>query len=222
MQRETEDKSDESAAYLHLTQPVVCFRCLLAASEWCHFGQIGGFKVQFANSSSRFIGMLLSDRQIPLTEEVDYEEFRAGITTVIASSLRISGSKVHVTTESELQEQNSGSGKEWRPNGDTGARIIAVHIWGGGHLHGIQFEIENGKRSPKWGKPGGDPSISLRIGAVREDGSSGHDFEGKLVHGEEKGESIEGVVGLKFVIRRSNSSRGDVPGLVMVQGLTRR
>ncbi|KAI0096454.1 hypothetical protein GGR51DRAFT_30537 [Nemania sp. FL0031] len=183
MQREADGKSNELATYLDLTQPVVCFRGLLAAPEWCHFDQIGGFEVQFAHGSSRFIGMPLSDRQIPLTEEVSYEEFRAGITTVVARSPQISGSKVHVETKSELQEQNSGPGKEWYPDGEKGARIIAVCIWGGGYLHGIQFEMENGKKSPKWGKAGGDPSISLRTNAASEVKSSLQELRRKLVPG---------------------------------------
>ncbi|KAI1752340.1 hypothetical protein F4782DRAFT_530593 [Xylaria castorea] len=128
-----ERRSNESASYLDLTQPVVCFRGLLAASEWCHFDQIGGFEVQFSNVPSRFIEMPLGDNQIPLNEEVSYEEFRAGITTVIADGPRISGSKVHVKTKSELQLQNSGPGKEWHPSGEKGVQIVAVHVWGGGY-----------------------------------------------------------------------------------------
>ncbi|KAI0459498.1 hypothetical protein F5B21DRAFT_524979 [Xylaria acuta] len=218
--QEGESRSNESATYLDLLQPVVCFRGLLAAPEWCHFDQIGGFEVQFANASSRFIGMRLGDNEIPLTEEVSYEDFRAGITTVVADGLRISGSKVHVKTKSELQRQNSGPGKEWHPGGDNGARIIAVHIWGGGYLHGIQFEMENGRSSPKWGKAGGEPSISFRTNAASKGRSSVHDLTRNLIHGEEKGKPIQGIVGLKFVVRKSNGFGGDVPGPVMVQGFT--
>ncbi|KAI0481852.1 hypothetical protein F4859DRAFT_529628 [Xylaria cf. heliscus] len=206
MRKEGQSKSNESATYLDLTEPVVCIRGLLAAPEWCHFDQIGGFEVEFANAPSRFIGMPLGENQIPLTEEVGYEEFRAGITTVVVSGPRISRSKIHVKTQAELQEQNSGPGKEWYPGGEGGSRIIAVHIWGGGYLHGIQFEMENGTSSPKWGKAGGEPSISFRTNSV--------------VHDEEKGKPIQGIVGLKFVIRKSNDIRSDVPGPVMVQGFT--
>ncbi|KAH8166007.1 hypothetical protein CIB48_g2270 [Xylaria polymorpha] len=92
----------KSASCLDLMQPVVCFRGLLARPEWCHFDQIGGFEVQFANIPSRFIGMPLGENQIPLTEEVSYEDFRAGITTVVLDGPRISGSKVHVKTQSEV------------------------------------------------------------------------------------------------------------------------
>lgn len=130
-------KSHESATYLDLTHPVICFRSLLAAPEWCHLDEIGGFEVQFANGSSCFIGMPLGDNEIPLNEEVSYEEFCAGITTVVVGGPRISGSKVDVKTKSELQMQNSGPGNEWHPGGKEGARIIAVHAWGEGYLHGI-------------------------------------------------------------------------------------
>ncbi|KAI0858890.1 hypothetical protein F4860DRAFT_484486 [Xylaria cubensis] len=212
-----ESRINESASYLDLTQPVVCFRGLLAAPTWCSFDQIGGFEVQFVDIPSRFIGMPLSDNEIPLNEEVSYEEFRAGITTVVADGPRISGSEVHVKTQSELQLQNSGPGKEWHPNGEKGARIAAVHVWGGDYLHGIQFEMENGKRSPKWGKAGGEPSVSFRTdtaGEVRT--STTRSSKRNLVHGEKK------VVGLKFVIRKSKGFGGEVPGPVMIQGFTQR
>ncbi|KAI0441684.1 hypothetical protein F4803DRAFT_406646 [Xylaria telfairii] len=218
-----ESKSNESASYLDLMQPVVCFRGLLAAPEWCHLDQIGGFEVQFANISSRFIGMPLEDSQIPLTEEVSYEDFRAGITTVVVAGPRISGSKAHVKTKSELQKQNSGPGKEWYPGGEEGARIIAVHIWGADYLHGIQFEMENGKSSPKWGKAGGEPSVSFRTEATSKGRYSFHDLTRNVEHDEAKRKCIQGVVGLKFIIRKSNGFGSDVlPGPVMVQGLIQR
>ncbi|KAI0552063.1 hypothetical protein F4679DRAFT_593005 [Xylaria curta] len=219
-QREDESKANESATYLDLTQPVVCFRGLLAAPMWRRLDQIGGFEVQFANVPSRFIGMPLSENEIPLIEEVSYEEFRAGITTVVADGPRISGSEVHVKTQSELQLQNSGPGKEWYPGGEN--RIATVHVWGGGYLHGIQFEMENGKSSPKWGKAGGEPSISFRTNTASQCRPSTLNLIRKLVHTEEKGRSIQGVVGLKFVIRKSKGFGGEVPGPVMIQGFAQQ
>ncbi|KAI1421320.1 hypothetical protein F5Y12DRAFT_790084 [Xylaria sp. FL1777] len=192
---ESKSKSNESATYLDLMEPVVCFRSLLAAPEWCHLDQIGGFEVQFANGSSRFIGIPLGDDQVPLNEEVSYEDFRAGVTTVVVDGPRISGSKVHVKTKSELQKQNSGPGKEWHPAENEGTKITAIHVWGKGYLHGIQFEMENGTNSPKWGRAGGEPSISFRANTTNG-----------------------GIVGLKFVIRKGSGFRGDIPGPVMVQG----
>ncbi|KAI1296218.1 hypothetical protein F5Y03DRAFT_370805 [Xylaria venustula] len=214
-----ESKRNETATYVDLAEPVVCFRGLLAAPEWCHLDQLGGFEVQFENGISRFIGMPLDDNRIPLVENVSYEDFRAGVTTVVVDGPRINGSKVHVKTKSELQRQNSGPGKEWYPCGNEGARISAIHIWGSGYLHGIQFEMENGKRSPKWGKAGGEPSISFRTDIANEGKNSILGLKRSLAYSEEEGRPVHGIVGLKFIIRKSSSSFGsDGPGPVMVQG----
>ncbi|GAW20651.1 hypothetical protein ANO14919_101590 [Xylariales sp. No.14919] len=215
--REGEAKSNESATYLELTKPVVCFRGLLAAPTWCHLDEIGGFEVRFADGSGAFVGTPLGGDQVPLAEKVEYEDFRAGITPVVVDGPRVRGSEVHVETESELQGQNGGPGREWRPGGEQGVRIGAVNVWGGGDLHGIQFEMENGARSPKWGKAGGEPSISFRAHAA-----SGGTFSilqdpaRNIAPAKEAGKSIPGIVGLKFVIRKSSGFRSGVPGPVMV------
>ncbi|KAI0160613.1 hypothetical protein GGR57DRAFT_490284 [Xylariaceae sp. FL1272] len=202
---EFKDVSGESAICLDLSQPVVCFRGLYAAPYWCHLSQLGGFEIQFANGSSCFVGMPLDSNKIPMHEEVSYEDARAGLTTVPAEGPRIAGSKVHTGTPSQVLQQNDGPGRSWHPDGERGVPISAVHVWGGGYLHGIQFEMENGKCSPKWGKAGSEPSISFRASIATEGRSK----------------SVAGVVGLKFVVRQPNGWGGDAPSPVMVQAYTR-
>ncbi|RWA06913.1 hypothetical protein EKO27_g8178, partial [Xylaria grammica] len=105
---------------------------------------------------------------------------------------------------------------------EQGVRIVAVHVWGGGYLHGIQFEMENGARSPKWGKAGGEPSISFRAHAASGGTfSTLQDPARNIASAKETGKSIRGIVGLKFVIRKSSGFGSGVPGPVIVQGFTR-
>ncbi|KAI1325779.1 hypothetical protein F5Y16DRAFT_411277 [Xylariaceae sp. FL0255] len=188
---ESESEPSDSATCLDLTQPVVCIRRLLAAPAWCHLTHLGGFEVEFANGSKCCIGMPLHEHKIPTEEQVDYEDFRAGITTIIVKGPRIAGSTLHASTKSEVLLQNSGLGKEWYPGGGKGLHIAAVHVWGGDYLHGIQFEMENGELSPKWGKAG----ENLK-----------------------NGKSLSGIVGLKFAVRQPDGWAGNAPGPVMVQG----
>lgn len=77
--------------------------------------------------------------------------------------------------------------------------------------------MENGRSSPKWGKAGGEPSISVRTNTASESRPAIHDLAQNFVNGKEERKPIEGIVGLKFAVRKScriGSSGTDIPGPV--------
>lgn len=154
----------EAAVCIDFSRPVEKITGLLPAPEWMAEIEIGGFTIRYSDDNklepSAHFGF--TSEQWPTAETATPESLRAiqryaGMTMVFTKE--VDSGKAHVLTDQDALNQPT----TWSL-GQRGEKIVAVTVWAGDFLHGLQFHSESGKESPRWGKCGGEPAGMIRAG----------------------------------------------------------
>lgn len=154
----------EVAVVLDFSRPIARIDGLFPAPEWMAEIEIGGFTIMYADGNtlepSSHLGFppqgwptSANAKPEDLAKMERYPAMSRGFTTNEDSGV------AHVLTDKEALAQPTS----W-DLGQQGEKLVAVTVWAGDYLHGIQFHSEGGKDSPRWGKCGGKPAAKISAG----------------------------------------------------------
>ncbi|KAI7199785.1 hypothetical protein KC316_g3139 [Hortaea werneckii] len=149
---------------LDFSRPVTKITGLLAAPVWLDIIELGGFTVHHREDSSL-------DRESVFGMTSDVWPTHPGATIEDLQNMKrhdrmsmMLGRKesdpavAHVASDEEALAQPS----TWEL-GQNGEKIVAVTVWAGDFLNGLQFHSESGKSSPRWGACGGEPAGQISV-----------------------------------------------------------
>ncbi|KAI6895871.1 hypothetical protein KC318_g6588 [Hortaea werneckii] len=150
---------------LDFSRPVTKITGLLAAPAWLDIIELGGFTVHYSEGSC-----LDRESVFGMTSEVwpthpdaaigDLKNMKRHdrMSMMLGRKKSDPGAVAHVDSDEEALAQSS----TWEL-GQTGEKIVAVTVWAGDFLNGLQFHSESGKSSPRWGKCGGEPADQITV-----------------------------------------------------------
>ncbi|KAI7503417.1 hypothetical protein KC347_g8637 [Hortaea werneckii] len=149
---------------LDFTRPVTKITGLLAAPAWLDIIELGGFTVHYSEGPS-----FDRESEFGMTSEVwpthpkatveDLQNMKRHDRMSMMPGRKGSDLAIaHVASDEEALAQPS----MWEL-GRNGEKIVAVTVWAGDFLNGLQFHSESGKSSPRWGACGGEAAGEISI-----------------------------------------------------------
>lgn len=154
------------AKTVDFSRPVTKIEGLLAAPQWLDLIELGGWTIHYGDGSdleptATFGHTSWVWPQQPDATVVDLRSMqRHESMAMFAGHDSDTVTPVaHATTDEEALSQAS----TW-DLGASGEKLVAVTVWSGDYLNGIQFHSETGRSSPRWGKCGNEPAATIRIG----------------------------------------------------------
>lgn len=149
---------------MDFSRPIEKIDGLLPAPNWLAMVEIGGFIVSYGddNPLEPISTLGFPSQQWPSEEDATPENLKAMKRYAGMShdcSKEVDAGQAHVETDQEALDQP----KVW-DLGPGGERIVAVTVWSGDYVDGLQFHSESAKSSPRWGKCGGESSATIRAG----------------------------------------------------------
>ncbi|GAB1741833.1 hypothetical protein NU219Hw_g7239t1 [Hortaea werneckii] len=150
---------------LDFSRPVTKITGLLAAPAWLDIIEIGGFTVHYSEGSSldRESVFGMTSEIWPTHPDAAIEDLRSmkrhdRMSKLLGQKYSDPDAVAHVDSDEEALAQPS----TW-DLGQTGEKIVAVTVWAGNFLNGLQFHSESGKSSPRWGACGGEPAGQISV-----------------------------------------------------------
>ena len=146
------------------SRPVRKITGLLAAPAWLDIIELGGFTVHYGENSSldRESVFGMTSEVWPTHPEATIEDLRNmkryDRMSMMLGPKESDPAAAHVASEQEALAQPS----TW-DLGQDGEKIVAVTVWAGDFLNGLQFHSESGKSSPRWGACGAEPAGKISV-----------------------------------------------------------
>ncbi|KAL1860763.1 hypothetical protein Plec18170_001275 [Paecilomyces lecythidis] len=154
------NENAEVATTIDFSRSVSRIQGLLPAPEWMDVIELGGFAIYYQDGEILNLGLTtplwpkIGKRTVGHLKSMP-RHFRMATSM---SRDKVNG-RPHVSTDEEALAQPT----EWVLPG-SGERLVAVSVWSGKFLNGIQFHTASGNNSPKWGQCGGEPSARISPG----------------------------------------------------------
>ncbi|KAI7264264.1 hypothetical protein KC345_g8881 [Hortaea werneckii] len=149
---------------MDFSRPVEKITGLLAAPSWLDIIELGGFTVHYSEDSSldRESVFGMTSEVWPTHPEATLEELRNmkrhDRMSMMLGRKERDPAVAHVASDEEALAQPS----TWEL-GQDGEEIVAITVWAGDYLNGLQFHSESGKSSPCWGACGGEPAGQISV-----------------------------------------------------------
>ncbi|KAI7565688.1 hypothetical protein KC343_g4683 [Hortaea werneckii] len=149
---------------LDFSRPVKKITGLLAAPAWLDIIELGGFTIHYSEDSSvdRESVFGLTSEVWPTHPEATIEDLqrmkRHDRVSMMLGPKEPDHAVAHVASDEEALAKPS----TW-DLGQEGEKIVAVTVWAGDFLNGLQFHSESGKSSPRWGACGGEPAGQISV-----------------------------------------------------------
>ncbi|KAI7494026.1 hypothetical protein KC367_g8322 [Hortaea werneckii] len=149
---------------LDFSRPVTKITGLIPAPAWLDIIELGGFTVHYSDGSSldRESVFGMTSEVWPTHSEATAKDLqtmkRHDRMSMMLGRKESSPAVAHVASDEEALAQPSTW--ELGPNGE---KIVAITVWAGDFLNGLQFHSESGKSSPRWGACGGEPAGHIGV-----------------------------------------------------------
>ncbi|KAI7239531.1 hypothetical protein KC330_g1915 [Hortaea werneckii] len=149
---------------LDFSRPVTRITGLLAAPAWLDIIELGGFTVHYREDSSldRESVFGMTSDVWPTHPEATIEDLqnmkRHDRMSMMLGRKKSDPAVAHVASDEEALAQPP----TWEL-GQNGEKIVAITVWAGDFINGLQFHSESGKSSPRWGACGGEPAGQISV-----------------------------------------------------------
>ncbi|KAI7211170.1 hypothetical protein KC333_g7809 [Hortaea werneckii] len=149
---------------LDFSRPVTKITGLLAAPAWLDIIELGGFTIHYSEDSclDRESVFGMTSEVWPTHPDATIEDLqnmkRHDRMSMMLGRKKSDPAVAHVASDEEALAQTS----TWEL-GQNGEKIVAVTVWAGDFLNGLQFHSESGKSSPRWGACGGEPAGQISV-----------------------------------------------------------
>ncbi|KAI6816388.1 hypothetical protein KC340_g15002 [Hortaea werneckii] len=149
---------------LDFTRPVTKITGLLAAPAWLDIIELGGFTVHYSEGSSldRESVFGMTSEVWPTHPDAAIEDLRSmkrhDRMSMMLGRKESDPAVAHVASDEKALAQPP----TWEL-GQNGEKIVAITVWAGGFLNGLQFHSQSGKSSPRWGACGGEPTGQISV-----------------------------------------------------------